>query len=64
MAKQGFNKTIWVSVLVQSGIPVEVKAFRESRPAQAQRKLWLKETRPEYDEAAVFEVDFPSGVGP
>jgi hypothetical protein len=60
VAKEGRKNSIWVSVLVESGIPVEVKAFRDSRSAEALRRLWLKDIRPDYDEAAVFEVEFPS----
>jgi hypothetical protein len=63
VAKERCNKTIWVSVLVQSGIPVDVRAFRDSRSARSQLKLWRKDIRPDYDEGAVFEVEVPSEIG-
>jgi hypothetical protein len=63
VAKEDCGRTVWVSVLVQSGIPVDVRAFRDSRSAQSQLKLWRKDIRPDYDDGAVFEVDFPSEIG-
>lgn len=63
MAKEDCKRTVWASVLVESGVIVDVRAFRDRKSAQSQLKLWRKGFRPDYDDAQVFEVDFPSEIG-
>jgi hypothetical protein len=50
------EQIVWITVMVQSGIPVCVKAFRAQRAALARQKVWRKQINPDYDEIGVFDV--------
>jgi len=62
-SNQGYEKmsknspTIWVVVLVQSGIPALVEAYLTESEAAIREKSLRNAMRLDYDEAGVFEVD-------
>jgi len=47
---------LWVVVIVESGIPVIVEAYRNIQHAKIREKFWRKHMHPENDETGVFEV--------
>jgi hypothetical protein len=49
-------QTVWIVTKVERGIPVEVEAFYDRRPAQMRMWSWRRRMHPEYDEIALFEV--------
>jgi len=51
------SELLWVVVEVQSGIPVEVKAYRNKRSAVRREQFLRKRMRPDYDEVSIFEVE-------
>ena len=62
-SNQGYEKmsknspTIWVVVLVQSGIPALVEAYLTESEAAIREQSLRNAMRLDYDEAGVFEVD-------
>jgi len=51
------SPTIWVVVLVQSGIPALVEAYLTESEAAIREQSLRNAMRLDYDEAGVFEVD-------
>ncbi|MBI3536543.1 MAG: hypothetical protein HY070_03115 [Chloroflexi bacterium] len=51
------SETIFVVVLVISGIPDTVEAFRDIKTAWAREAELRKDIRPDYDEVGVFEIE-------
>ena len=51
------TQTMWVVVLVESGIPVAVEAYRDQRTAQKRERLLRNDMREEYDAVGMFEVE-------
>jgi len=51
------NSTIWVVVLVESGIPVRAEAYRDPKTALKREKALRRKMRQDYDEVGVFEVE-------
>lgn len=51
------SELLWVVVEVQSGIPVEVKAYRNKRSAVSREQFLRKRMRPDHDEVGIFEVE-------
>jgi hypothetical protein len=49
-------QTIWVVVLVESGIPVSSEAFQKQDDAVHREQQLRAEMREEYDEVGVFET--------
>lgn len=50
---------VWVVVMVQSGIPATVCAFRQEDAAR-KRLSWLsRRIRPDYDAVGIFRVQVP-----
>jgi hypothetical protein len=50
------QEIVWITVMVQRGIPVCAKAFRTENAALAREKVWRKQISPDYDEIGVFDV--------
>lgn len=51
------SDTIWIVVLVQSGIPVLAEAYRDQKTALKRERALRRKMRPDYDEVGVFEVE-------
>jgi hypothetical protein len=51
------SEAIWVVVLVESGVPTLVEAYRDQKTAKLREKALRKESNPDYDEVGVFEVE-------
>lgn len=51
------RQTLWIVVLVESGIPVLVEAYRFSQVAMEREQELRGELNPDDDEVAVFEVE-------
>lgn len=51
------SKVIWVVVLVESGVPTLVEAYRNEDTARARKEILREDINPDYDEADVFEVE-------
>lgn len=48
---------IWTVVLVQSGIPVLVEAYRDEATARSREEILRQDINPDYDEVGIFEVE-------
>lgn len=46
----------WVVVLVESGIPVMVEAYRDRQSAEQQEQSLREDMNEDYDETGVFEI--------
>lgn len=51
------SETVFVVVLVVSGIPDTVEAYRDIETAWAREAEFRKDIRPDYDEVGIFEVE-------
>lgn len=51
------RQTLWIVVLVESGIPVLVEAYRFPQVAMEREQELRGELNPDDDEVAVFEVE-------
>lgn len=51
---------VWVVVVVQSGNPVLVEAYRDEKTAKRRGRFFRKNAREDYDEVDVFEVEIGS----
>lgn len=49
-------EAIWVVVLVKSGIPTMVEAYRDKKTARARETSLRKDINPDNDEVSLFEV--------
>ncbi|MBI3242016.1 MAG: hypothetical protein HYZ49_06960 [Chloroflexi bacterium] len=47
---------IWIVVLVESGVPILVEAYRYEKVARRREHLLRAKMRENYDEAGIFEV--------
>lgn len=56
------SETSWVVVMVQSGIPVQVEAYRDRQHAETRERLWRERMRPDNDEVGIFEVQVRDSV--
>jgi hypothetical protein len=50
------SETIWVVVLVESGIPTLVEAYRDEDTARQREEILSEDVNPDYDEIGIFEV--------
>jgi hypothetical protein len=50
------SETIWVVVFVQSGVIVEVKAYRNPRSAERRAQIWRSEMDENEDDVQSFAV--------
>ncbi len=50
-------KVIWAVVLVESGIPTLVEAYRDEETARTRANTLREDINPDYDEVGVFEVE-------
>lgn len=56
MSNQG-SEVVWVIVLVESGIPTFVEAYRDEETARRREEFLRKDINLDYDETGVFEVE-------
>lgn len=49
--------TVWVVVLVESGISTYVEVFRNSKDANYKKDSLVRTINPEDDEVGIFEVE-------
>jgi hypothetical protein len=54
------RQNIWVVVLVESGVPTLVEAYRDRAAAKAREQSLRETMRPDYDELGLFEVEIGS----
>ena len=54
--------TVWVVVKVESGIPVQVKAFEDLAKAEKRQATWKRNLRPDYDSVGLFEARFDNAT--
>jgi hypothetical protein len=47
-------RRVWAVVFAQSGIPIEIRLFREYAEAAKCQKRWERTAREEYDAVALF----------
>jgi len=59
MSEKGTDKATWIVVEVNSGIPVEVKAFSNQDRAIDYLEGLRQSLNPDNDEADVFKIDLP-----
>jgi len=50
------KKSLWIVVLVESGIPVIVEAFQKEKEAKKREKYFRKNMNPDNDETGIFEI--------
>jgi len=55
--KEFEKDTVWIVVLVQSGIPVLAEVFPNRRAAQKRERELRREINPENDEVGVFSSE-------
>jgi hypothetical protein len=51
------SPTIWIVVLVQSGIPTVVEAYWDKETAWAREEILRQDIKPDYDEVGIFEIE-------
>ena len=51
------SETVWVVVVVESGIPVLVEAHRNIKTAKRRERLFRRSMREDYDEVGVAKPD-------
>jgi hypothetical protein len=56
------GKELWVVVMVQSGIPVSVDAYRHKERALRRRTQLRTSVREDYDATGVFRIAIPEGL--
>lgn len=57
-------ETVWVVVLVKSGIPTDVQVFRDLRSAQTREEFFRADINLNNDETGIFEVQIQETVAP
>ena len=50
------SETIWIVVFVQSGVIVDVRAYRDERTAKRQLQIWRNEMDLNDDDVQIFEA--------
>jgi len=55
MAQQA-NKSLWILVYVQSGIPVIVEAYLRKEDAEKRERYYRKDINPDNDETGIFQI--------
>ena len=60
MSIKGTDKTTWIVVEVNSGIPVDIKAFSNHDVATNYLESLRQSLNPDNDEAEIFKVDLPT----
>jgi hypothetical protein len=56
MSVSSKRQTIWVVVFVQSGVIVEVKAYRNPRSAERRAQIWRNEMDENEDDVQLLTV--------
>jgi hypothetical protein len=51
------SEVIFVVVWVHSGVPYEVKAYRDEKKSERRASFLKRDINPDYDEVGVFEVE-------
>ena len=49
--------TIWTVVVVESGVPVALEAYRDEPQAELRKVYWESRTNENDDAVAVFEIE-------
>ncbi|HKZ84172.1 MAG TPA: hypothetical protein VJ793_11015 [Anaerolineae bacterium] len=50
------SETIWIVVFVQSGVIIDVRAYRNERTAKRQLQIWRNEMDLNDDDVQIFEA--------
>lgn len=53
-------ETVWVVVVVESGVPILAEAHRDQNLAEQREQFFRASMREDYDEVGVFEVKIGS----
>ena len=59
---RGQVEIVWVVVLVESGIPVFVEAFRDEQSAVMSEQTIRARVRPDYDDTGIFEIPIQEAI--
>jgi hypothetical protein len=62
-SERNTRENIWIVVSVQSGIPVDVKVFRNKDLAYEFAVKLRDNIDPDMDRISVFEIPLPDGIG-
>jgi len=58
------SEVIFVVIWIHSGVPYEVRAYRDEKKAERRARFLKRDINPDYDEVGVFEVQVAQGPRP